>query len=113
MAPYSTLAGFIGADWPSATRYMEYQDGSFMTDGKYMDKDGTSFSSLYGGGAHRDCFQLGLSSNVEGCNGNGAVLCEISLYKDTHICLNNDFISSVNLNSSTELPVPTEVIFIF
>ena len=111
MAPYSTLAGFLGADWPSVTRYMEYQDGSFMTDGKYMDKDGTSFTSLYGPGDPTTCFQLGASSNVEECNGNGAVLCEISLFKDTHICLNNEFLSSVNLNSSTELIVPAQVIF--
>ena len=109
VSPFNDLAGFVGADWPSETRYMEYQDGSFMTDGIFVDKIDTTFSSLYGGGEKRDCFQLGSNGNIEGCGGNGAVLCEITLYKDTHICLNNDFLSSVTLNSSTELSVPTEV----
>ena len=56
------MAGFVGADWPSETRYMEYQDGSFMTDGNFVDKTDTTFSSLYGGGEKRDCFQLGSNS---------------------------------------------------
>ena len=109
VAPYSELASYIGADWPWKTRYMEYQDGSFMSDGKYLDKSDTSFSSLYGAGDPRTCFQLGLNGNVEGCGGSGAVLCEITLDKDTHVCLNNDFLSTITLNSSTELTLPTDV----
>ena len=46
---------------------------------------------------------------IEGCGGSGAVLCEITLDKDTHVCLNNDFLSTVTLNSSTELTVSTNV----
>ena len=47
---------------------------------------------------------------IEGCGGSGAVLCEITLDKDTHVCLNNDFLSTVTLNSSTELTVSTNTI---
>ena len=108
-APYAELAGFVGADWPDFTRYLEYQDGSFMTDGTYNDKSGFLFKSLYGAGEPRTCFQLGLNGNIEGCGGSGAVLCEITLDKDTHVCLNNDFLSTVTLNSSTELPISTNV----
>ena len=109
-APYAELAGFVGADWPDFTRYLEYQDGSFMTDGTYNDKSGFLFKSLYGAGEPRTCFQLGLNGNIEGCGGSGAVLCEITLDKDTHVCLNNDFLSTVTLNSSTELTVSTNTI---
>ena len=63
-APYAELAGFVGADWPDSTRYLEYQDGSFMTDGTYNDKSGFLFKSLYGAGEPRTCFQLGLNGNI-------------------------------------------------
>ena len=52
---------------------------------------------------------LGVDNNIAGCNGNGSVLCEISLNNDTHICLDDEVLSSVQLNFSTQLHISNEV----
>ena len=95
----------------SSTRYIEFQDGTYMTDGTFMDDTNTSFTELYGGGHPIPCFQLNQNSIIGECNDQGAVLCETTLFSDTHICLNKDFLASVSLNMSTELFVPTQVFF--
>ena len=79
-----------------------------MTDGHFIDKNNNTFGTLYGGGHMPSCLQLLPDSNTGECSG-GAVFCEISLFKDTHICLNRDFLSSVSLNESTELEIPSSV----
>lgn len=99
----------MGAYLGSKTRYIEYQDGSTMSDGIFMDKDSTSFTAMYGAGKPRDCFQLNPDQNVGGCTTLAAVFCEITLFKDTHICLNKEFLSGVTLNTSTVLTVPSAV----
>ena len=52
---------------------------------------------------------LGTDSQIVGCNGNGGVLCEITLNKDTHICLDNELLTSVKIDFSTKLDVPSQV----
>ena len=104
------LEGYVGASWPpresgTERHYMEYQDGTFMIDDKLVDKDGTMYTSLNGNG----CMQLGSQGNIVNCDWKAKVLCEVTLYEDTHICLDNDHLTSVTLNSSTELDVPAEV----
>ena len=97
--------GFIGAFWPSKTRYIEYQDGSFLTDAVFADKDRTEYADFYGNGNGEIC--LGPEGNIERCNGRGVALCEINLLKDTHVCLNKEFLASVSLK--TELEVHSQV----
>lgn len=82
-----------------------------MADGTFMDEVSTSFTALYGAGKPRDCFQLNPDQNVGGCTSQAAVFCEITLFKDTHICLNKEFMSGVTLNASTALTVPSSVSF--
>ena len=101
------VLGFIGASWPSKTRYIEYHDGSFMTDAAFADKDRTEYADFYGDGNGEIC--LGPAGNIERCNGKGVALCEINLLKDTHVCLNKEFLASVSLNSSPELEIPSQV----
>ena len=91
------------------TRYMEYHDGSFMVDGLFVDKNNSSFTQLYGGALPRSCLQLSRNGNVEVCNSNGAVFCEVTLYQDAKICLNKDFLSSVSVDPDTELDIPSSV----
>ena len=76
-----------------------------MTDAVFADKDGTEYADFYGNGNGEIC--LGPEGNIERCNGRGVALCEINLLKDTHVCLNKEFLASVS--SSTELEVPSQV----
>ena len=99
--------GFIGAFWPSTTGYMEYQDGTFMTDGKLIDQYNYDYSSL--NQSIHDELCLGTNSQIAGCDGNGGVLCEITLHNDTHICLDNGLLTSVKIDLSTKLDVPAQV----
>ena len=109
-SPFTDLSGYMGAENGVYTRYVEYQDGSLMIDGTFSDKDSTLFTSRYGAGNPKTCFQLNPDKNVGNCNSNAAVFCEITLFKDSHICLNKDFMSSVTLNDTTELSIPSDVI---
>ena len=110
----SVVDAYIGSELSMNTKYLEFQDGSLMTDGLFLDAINTSFTTLYGGGRPTGCFKLGsLIGGVLNCQGGATVLCEITLYKDTHVCLNKDFLSAVNLNTSTELAIPSNVIFIY
>ena len=77
-----------------------------MTDAVFADKDGTEYADFYGNGNGEIC--LGPEGNIERCNGRGVGLCEINLLKDTHVCLNKEFLASVS-SSSTELEVPSQV----
>ena len=103
----SEAIGFIGAFVNSMTRYFEFPDSTFMTDGKFMDKDNSDYESVFGYSNNEYC--LGTEGNVVSCNGNGAVICEIPLHQDTHVCLNKAFITTVTLNSTTELQVSQQV----
>ena len=103
----SEAIGLIGAFVNSMTRYFEFPDSTFMTDGKFMDKDNSDYDSVFGYSNNEFC--LGTDSNIGSCNGNGAVICEITLHQDTHVCLNEAFITSVKLNSTTELQVSQQV----
>lgn len=76
-----------------------------MTDAVFADKDGTEYADFYWDGNGEIC--LGPEGNIERCNGRGVALCEINLLKDTHVCLNKEFLASVS--SSTELEVPSQV----
>ena len=99
----------MGAELSINTRYLEYQDGSLMTDGIFMDKDNTTFDAVYGSGNIAPCFMLE-NGNVKRCNNEANVLCEKSLDDNTFVCLNEEHISSVTLESSTELEIPTKVL---
>ena len=78
-----------------------------MTDAVFADKDGTEYADFYGNGNGEIC--LGPEGNIERCNDRGVALCEINLLKDTHVCLNKEFLASVSLSSSPELEVPSQV----
>ena len=86
---------------------MEYQDGTFMTDGKLIDQYNYDYSNL--NQSINDELCLGTDSQIVGCNGNGGVLCEITLNKDTHICLDNGLLEFVEIDLSTKLDVPAQV----
>ena len=108
MVVSGSTTGLLGADLSYSTRYIEYQDGSLMTDGIFSDDASTAFSSVYGSGAIAPCFEL-KNGNVQQCISGGAVMCERTLYGNTHICLSKDSLSSVTLDSESELSVPTQV----
>ena len=103
----SEAIGFIGAFVNSIARYFEFPDSTFMTDGKFTDKDNSDFESVFGYSNNEYC--LGTEGNIGSCNGNGAVICEIPLHQDTHVCLNKAFLTKVTLNSTTELQVSQQV----
>ena len=86
---------------------MDYQDGTFMTDGKLIDQYNYDYSSL--NQSINDELCLGTDSQIAGCNGNGGVLCEITLHNDTHICLNDGLLKFVDRDLSTKLDVPAQV----
>ena len=83
-----------------------------MTDGIMVDRENTSFTEIYGAGWTADCFQIkGDTGKAVRCAGGGVNLCEITLDPDTHVCLNKETLdSSVTLNTTTELLVPTSLI---
>ena len=103
----SEAIGFIGAFLTSMTRYFEFPDSTFMTDGKFMEKDNSDYDSVFGYSNNEYC--LGTEGYIGSCNGNGAVICEIPLHQDTHVCLNKAFLTTVTLNSTTELQVSQQV----
>ena len=83
-----------------------------MTDGIMVDRENTSFTEVYGAGWTTDCIQVrGDTGKATRCSGGGVNLCEITLDPDTHVCLNKETLdSSVTLNTSTELSVPSSLL---
>ena len=102
----------LGTEVTLNTRYLEFQDGTIMTDGIMVDRENTSFTGVYGAGYTTHCVQIrGDTGVATRCTGNGVNLCEITLEPDTHVCLNKDTLdSSVTLNATTELTLPTSII---
>jgi hypothetical protein len=83
----ANFGGLIGAIQSNERSYLEYFDGSFMTDGSFFDVSGTPFGSVYGGGYPSVCFMISETGNVVACT-KANVLCEKNLVKDLRMCLN-------------------------
>ena len=72
-----------------------------------MDNDQSEHDMIYENDNDDLCLEG--DGNIVSCNGNGAIICEVNLNKDTHVCLKKAFLTSVSLNSSTELQVSQQV----
>ena len=105
------LGTYIGADLSSNTRYIEYLDGTIMTDGFFIDNSNTTFSSLYGDGDTTQCFVLDATSQDTHTCSSVTTLCEKDLHGDTHLCLNKALLdTSMALDPIAELTVPRNTI---
>ena len=99
--------GLIGAFQTPDRRYLEYVDGSLMTDGFFSSVADQFFGGLYGTGADTfSCLMINPSGNIEICT-SANVLCEKKLIKDSLMCLDNtDLTSLMVYNASSEITIP-------
>ena len=100
----TNFGGLVGAIQFNERSYLEYFDGSFMTDGSFFDVSGTSFGSVYGGGYPSVCFMISETGNVVACT-KANVLCEKNLVKDLRMCLNKTS-QGVTINATFSVTFP-------
>ncbi len=50
------------------TRYVEFFDGTYMTDGHYSDVSGQVFSNEYGTSWTTSCFMVNENGNIDRCS---------------------------------------------
>ena len=111
MLPSTILGTYLGAGLSSNTRYLEYQDGTIMTDGIFIDHSNTTFPSLYGDGDTTRCFVLDATNQDTHRCSSVTTLCEKYLHGDTHLCLNKALLdTSMTLEPTAELTVSSNTI---
>jgi hypothetical protein len=108
------MYGLVGALQTIDRRYIDFVDGSILTDGSFNSVSGQFFGSLYGTGSNVfSCLMIDGSGNIERCS-SANVICEKTLVKDTQLCLKqSDLPSYISLNSSTTIQLPSNLIFSF
>ena len=116
----SSNRGLIGAVPTALNRYLEYVDGSIMTDGYFSDASHTWIGDLVYGTKNPDCFVINEEGNVVQCdkkcknvNQNGMecdqVICEKALApKDKALCLDKSATvpSKITLSDSFDIEIP-------
>ena len=99
------MTGLIGAFQSTDNTYLQYVDGSIMTDGLFSDAFGQNFGQVYGGGFNTDCFMIDTAGSVQRCS-NANILCEKKLVRDSKLCLTKTSLAtSLNLNASTAITI--------
>ena len=116
----SYYKGLVGGKPTGLTRFLEFVDGSIMTDGYFSDAAGTWIGDILYGTQVIRCFIINDKGNVEKCekkctDGNGSpmeceqVLCEKNLVPiDTALCLDKSSVvsSKVTLDNSFDISIP-------
>ena len=104
MQSYNMYQALIGAFQSQDRRYIEYVDGSIMTDGYFYDVRGQFFSDLYSTNQNGSRYLIiTTDGNIYPSSG-GFALCEKSLIKDLAMCL-----GSSNLQANIRLNVSSTV----
>lgn len=106
MQSFSDVQALIGAFQSQDRRYIEYVDGSIMTDGYFSDVDGHFFGDLYSTNQNTETyFTISTDGNIYPSS-QGFVLCEKSLIKELTMCLeSNNLPSNIVLNSSSSIAI--------
>ena len=116
--------GLVGAVPTGLTRFLEYVDGSMMSDGNFSDASGTWIGDILYGTQSTDCFMINKDGNVGNCdeqcvNENGQsmqcepVLCEKVLTpQDKSLCLDKAAVipSKLVLDTSFDITIPVIII---
>jgi len=104
---FTNYYGMIGAFQTPDRRYLDFVDGSIMTDGFLNSVAGQFFNTVYGTGTDiASCMMINPDGNIQGC-GSANVLCEKKLIKETLMCLDKTNLTGIMLyNSSSEITVP-------
>jgi hypothetical protein len=99
----------VGAFQTIDRRYLDFVDGSIMTDGNFNTVLNQFFGSLYGTGVNTlSCLAINSGGNIERCT-RANVLCEKTLVKDTMLCLNNTSLPGyIVLNTSSTIQIPSK-----
>jgi hypothetical protein len=97
----------IGAFQTPDRRYLEFVDGSLMTDGFFSSVSSQFFGTVYGTGTDNiACLMINPSGNIERCT-SANVLCEKKLIKDTLMCLDKTNLTGLMVyNALSEINVP-------
>ena len=119
---FSSHKAMIGAVLTAHTRFLEYVDGSIMTDGHFSDVSNTWIGDLIisSGNDIINCFTLNKDGNVEKCSkkclaltGHSRaceeVICEKAIApKDKALCLDadNTVPSKITLDNSVDIDIP-------
>ena len=120
----SYYKGLVGGNPTGLTRFLEFVDGSIMTDGHFSDASGTWIGDILYGGWTARCFTINEEGNVERCeklctdkNANPMeceqVLCEKALSPiDKALCLDKSSVvpSKVTLDNSFDITIPVSCI---
>ena len=103
------LTGLVGAFETTDRRYIDFVDGSIMTDGYFNSVLNQFFGTLYNTGVNPfTCLAINSGGNIEVCTSTN-VLCEKTLIKDTMLCLNStDLPEYIVLNTSTTIQIPSK-----
>ena len=106
MQGYNNSQALIGAFQSQDRRYIEFVDGSIMTDGYFSDVDGHFFGDLYSTDNNAATYlMISTDGNIYPCLG-GFPLCEKSLIKDLTMCLgSNNLQSNIDLNTSSAIAI--------
>jgi hypothetical protein len=106
MQSYNIYQALIGAFQSQDRRYIEYVDGSLMTDGFFSDVSGKFFGKLYSTNQNGSTYlMIKPDGNIYPCYG-GFPLCEKSLIKDLTMCIDSKNLqTNMNVNTSSSINI--------
>jgi len=106
MQTYNNFQALIGAFQSQDRRYIEYVDGSLMTDGFFSDVRGQFFGKLYSTNQNGSTYlMIKPDGNIYPCDG-GFALCEKSLIKDLTMCIDSKNLqTNMNVNTSSSINI--------
>ena len=95
----------IGARQDETKTYIEYNDGTLMTNGSFRANVDESFSNGYNTGSYRSKISLGTDGSISS-GGTGNILCEKSLLADKFSCMSaSNLANALTVNDSTTLSI--------
>ena len=104
---FTNYYGMIGAFQTPDRRYLDFVDGSIMTDGFFNSVAGQFFNNVYGTRVDiASCLMINPDGNIQAC-GSANVLCEKKLIKETLMCLDKTNLTGIMIyNASSQITVP-------
>ena len=108
MQGYKTFQALVGIFQNQERRYVEYVDGSLMTDGFFNDVKGQFFSDIYSTDQNTsNHFMITMDGNIYRSQG-ALILCEKSLIKDLAMCIQSSNLQSNGaMSTSSSIKIST------
>ena len=95
----------IGARQTRQNTYIEYADGTFMTNGTFQGSADTAFTNGYSINVFQDCISLTKDGGISKCS-EANIFCEKNLIDDAFACMTaSNLDSALTVNQSTSLTI--------